>query len=538
MGPTSFECAGTLCRSWARAVLLILSLVLGLQASSCGSNDEETASDETFVQTSELEKEFALAGNTHNVPARFLLAVAFLESHLAEKPTRADYQGVKIGPSNGETAFGLSRATLALPAEGDVDLQTQSHAYAKYLFSNVDVLLVKNPQTNEEKMQWIFEIARLHRKTSDTQALFARELVSLFNHGFVWYDARRHQYVQFAPESPKINTAELSQASQSLLAIDLKSAIKSSQARALVMPVRTASEVVQEPSGIELVHCPFSLSACLDLQIEGSTHQNFALGAHYIVPQNNELVDYPIQVALHGANLPYTGRDGKLAASSGKIRIMLVGYSGRLHKGKRQLVSSDWLSKWQLQTMGLLITDICSFIGAKPPSSLTPVTSCATLGQGLTVFAHQKGNPYAWGQIYDYDEQIFARYLGTTERQLEDTSLRVGEQGSYVNAGQVIALNLGFNQRALNIELNRLVRCPDGSVRWSNIERSEVQGETSYQFYNKRYWDGGVNNTGEQFFRAKVFGPDKEFLGWDITKLAVKNFVQGYVPIPPDECSE
>jgi hypothetical protein len=63
-----------------------------------------------------------------------------------------------------------------------------------------------------------------------------------------------------------------------------------------------------------------------------------------------------------------------------------------------------------------------------------------------------------------------------------------------------------------------------------------MQGDTTYQFYNKRYWDGGANGNGEQFFRAKVFGKDKEFLGWDIARMTVKGFIQGYEPSPPDEC--
>lgn len=523
-------------RWWAPAFTFLTCLGLAFMLQQCGEEEEELPVEEQ-AESSTIEREFALAGTTHNIPSRLLLAVAFLESNIAEKPTHAVYLGRRVIPPNGETAFGISRAALELPAETGVDLQTQSDAYARWLAYNVEKLLVKDPQTDEEKMQWIFELARLHRKTNDTRALFARELIAILNKGFTWYDQRRHEYLTFPPESPSIDVTQLSKASQNRLQVDLKSA-QSNLARTLVLPNRSGGSSPQQPYAVEIVHCPFGLSACLDLQINDNPSSTFALGAHYAIPQNTDLVDFPLQVSLHDEAVSYLDGDGNIIKSSDKVRIMLVGYSGRISSSKLQFVNPDWSSKWQLKTMGLLINDLCGELDKKRPTTLPQDGSyaCPVIGQGVSV-AHQKADePFIWGQLFDYDPVIIASYLDTAKPQLDDTTLQLGEHGEMVEVGQPIGMNLQFNEAAIHLEMTRMFRCPDGNVLWSPVERAEVQGDTNYQFYNKRYWDGGANNTGEQFFKVKVYGKDNSFLGWDVVKLMVKNFQHALVPIPPDEC--
>jgi hypothetical protein len=276
----------------------------------------------------------------------------------------------------------------------------------------------------------------------------------------------------------------------------------------------------------------------LDLQIEENGTQKFALGAHYAIAQNSELVDFPLQLTLHEDSVAYTGRDGTITHSSDAIRIMLVGYSGRISASKRQIINPDWMSKWQLQTMGVLVGELCAMLDKKRTEPLPHDGSyqCTTIGQGVRIASPTGDQPYSWGDIFDYDAQIFTSYLGKNERVVDETKFILADQQQIVEAGEVISLGLEFNPEALHLELARLRRCPDGTPIWSAVERGEVQGDTSYQFYNKRYWDAGVNGTGEQFFRTKIFGKDDKFLGWDITRLMVKNFQQGYTPLPPEEC--
>ncbi len=536
-------------RRWEKYLALAGACSLGLLLNSCNGSKKKTASAEDAAKVSTLETEFALSGETHNVPMRFLLAVAYLESHIAETPTSVDYGGKHIIPPNGESAFGIPRAQLELPAEIAIDLQSQADAYAHWLAQNVQLLLVKDPQTVDEKMQWIFEIALLHRKTADTQALFARELLTILNLGFNWYDTRRHEFVNLSPESPTIDIVNLSKSNQSRLTLDLRSA-QTMRARTLILAKNIPAHLTaQVPTGVELVHCPFSLSACLDLQIVAANSSTFSLGAHYIIPQDPTLVDFPLQVALHEIRVSYLGTDGGITATRDKIRLMLVGYSGRFLAGSRLVANPDWLSKWQLQSMGQLVSELCGQFDKKTTLRPSPQgalasdssedTACTTIGKGLTVTAPLPGaSSYKWGEILDFDPLVFSFYLGGGDRQIDESKLILNEQNRVVEAGQEIAMGLEFSDQAMHLELSRLVRCPNGTPIWSPVERGEIQGESSYQFYNKRYWDGGANSSGEQFFRAKVFGKDKNFLGWDVVHLTIRDFIQGYEPSPPDECFE
>jgi hypothetical protein len=539
---TSFRYPYAQERVWLRVIRLLFVSVLALGLGYCGKKNRDEESPEAApAQKTAIEAEFELSGSNNNVPPRLLLAVAYLESHIAEKPTYAEFQGQKINAPTGETAFGISRAALKLPESGNVDLRVQSEAYALWVSSYIGFNMDPNPQTDAKKLQWIIELARLHRKTPDTQALFARELIAILNSGFVWYDAGRHEFLQFAPESPTFNMAKLSKTEQNLLRIDLRSSSTSYLARTLILPNRSDVTVKQTPSRIELIHCPFSLSACLDFQIrDTSGASNFALGAHYVIAQNRDLVDYPLEVTQPEDSVYYTGRDGTVQHSSDAIRIMLVGYSGRLKGNTRQLISPDWLTKFQLETMGQLVGELCGDLTKKNPEAFPQDTafSCTSIGQGVRIATPPANATFSWGDIFDYDPQVFAFYLGTTERAPDDTKFTQTPAYTLIDAGAPIPLGIEYNEMALQLDFTRLVRCPDGRALWSPVARGQLKGlGGSYQFDNQRYSDGGVNATGEQFFRVKIFGQDDVFLGWDIIPLMIKGFIPAYTPIAPDECN-
>jgi hypothetical protein len=112
----------------------------------------------------------------------------------------------------------------------------------------------------------------------------------------------------------------------------------------------------QQPEGILVQHCPFSFATCLDMQDE--ERDTFFLGAHYLIPQSEELSGIPLQINKHNIAVGMLTPQGKKIYSK-RVVLMLVGQAGRIVHGLRNPADPTWYTHWQLSRLGNLIREIC-----------------------------------------------------------------------------------------------------------------------------------------------------------------------------------
>ena len=116
--------------------------------------------------------------------------------------------------------------------------------------------------------------------------------------------------------------------------------------RKIILPKRNETTKSQIPTGLEIIHCPKKLSACLEMQFLQTAP--ISLQAHYIIPKNDMITDV-LQVQRHDEAVPYLNTEGQQSYREGRVVIMLVGESGPFKAGKRLESKPLWLSKWQLR---------------------------------------------------------------------------------------------------------------------------------------------------------------------------------------------
>jgi len=229
-----------------------------------------------------VEGAFLTAAGQSGVPARFLMAAAYVESGVQPKNATANYvstgnddQTVARGTVMTQTAFGLTFAELGLdPAKADSALlETQVSAYAQWVAQKTEGLnLPPNPTTPEEKFAWIENFAHLHRQglreRRNVQILFAREMIGALNTGFVWQDPDRNgEALELTKENPPLSVESFPTTGQNWLRLTEDPSPQGIYL-ATFLPLVTVStgEFQNKPKRVEIIHCPLSLSACLELQ--------------------------------------------------------------------------------------------------------------------------------------------------------------------------------------------------------------------------------------------------------------------------------
>ena len=303
-----------------------------------------------------------------------------------------------------ETAFGLSRETLNLTGnETDSDsLKNQIAAYSDWLKTKLSGLQ-GNPKSNKEKLSWLWEIAKLHRTaevgTNNNRILFVRELVQILNHGFTWKNHETKEVITLKKAVPSISLRDFSQTLKTQRA-KIFSAIRLRFVNGGVFGPE------QIPTGIEIVHCPLTLSACLELQGTEVTDRRTVLQAHYLIPENDKIFDFPIQLRDHEKALRRTSAGGELEYSS-KVVLMLVGRAGRLREKQTLGAIPDWFTSWQLERMAEVVGDICEKLAILQPEDKQGYwRRCVTINEGLH-FQRQNASHPLWGRISSFD-QIFS----------------------------------------------------------------------------------------------------------------------------------
>lgn len=509
-------------------------IVFSFALISCGSKNKPTHHQPTLG--SPIEQAFSQAERTYSTPSRILMAVSYLESQLSANSATSYYGSQLIGPAVGETAFGLSKQKLGLlQGSQRIKLTNQIDAYARWLSGKITENLPKNPRNPDEIFLWIWEIAQLHRKKSNTRVLFALELISILNSGYQWQDPETNEMMEFKAERKQIDISQLSRNAQKTLRLDTRqSEIKT--ASMLVIPGQHHEKPRQIAKGVKIIHCPFSLSACIDLQVYDESTNKFWLGAHYVIPQNNDIIDTPLQLNVHDDAVAKLDSLGKKTHASSKIVVMLTGHSGRVVGGTRDVVNPAWISKWQLKRMGELVHDICDRLVYNSRYNEQPLelAKCIQIGQG-THFQYGIANEVLWGDILDFDPLIFKSYVDYPDGLSGQTAFEFPTRSNIFSAGNKVKLNLLFDIRTQHIELERLVRCPNNKVVWASVSSDNVRSEVSFRF-TKQYWDAGPNNNGSHFFRAKVYASTGEMIGWDLGTTYLKDFEDSEQSMTPRDC--
>ena len=517
-------------------LLCLVSLAaVGLLGQACG---KKKSSSSPGPSVGPIESAFQKAAASNNLPVRFVLAAAWVESRLA--PSRSStpyvnpsdqsdqvYKGLRLS----QTAFGLTQEQLGVSGQENAEtLSVQVAAYAALLKDRVSSLkLSRSPATAEEKFQWIWEMAQLHRDgltgRRNVQIIFANELISAMNQGFVWQDSDTGEVITMQKEIPALKIQDFPVDRQALFQLDTMSGqVRRAEFLHLVNS-SGGGQVRNEPQRIEIVHCPLTLSACLELQTKGQGDE-VRLGSHYLIPEDpieGGYVDRALQVALHDEVVSLTGTDGNFRTVQDAIVVTLVGNSGRYIQGKRVPAIPTWMTSNQLRLLGGLVNDICARLAT---DNSVDFNACISIGGANGVrFRNPAGEDYRWGDIPDFDETIFRAHIASGGALQDATAFEFGSESRRFAAGQLIPLVLRFGPRAKLIELESLVRCADQRVVWAPEQAIEVRSITKRTIEVEKNY-AGPNDNGDHFFRARVLGANGEVIGWAVDRIYLSNFAK------------
>lgn len=524
---------------------LVLALFsLGL-ASGCGrkASDGETGP----TQNGRVASAFRAAASKYGIPARMMMAVAFKESHLSPRPESAMYVSGEnpLGIPLSETAFGLSRAKIGLPNDDSShNLETQIDAYARWIKKNLEdkhLTLNPNPSRPEEKFDWIWQLALMHRDGLDArrnvQIVFATELIEKLNTGDLWQDASSGEILDFPRENQPIKISEFpSQIQATLNLMTDESDVFAAQYFELTY--QQPEENFNRPTHIRVVHCPLSLSACLELQNPTTDQDALRLQAHYIIPQDQSVVSKPLQVAQHKTPLLLTNNQGEPERVDNAIIVMLVGDSGRYEEGKRVQANPRWYTKYQLEKMGSIIRNVCPLLPKINPD--IDVTRCMTPGVADGVNFKNQGNSetYQWGDIPDYDTTIFWSYIDAPAALNGEATFEFAGGRKVFDARSPVRFNLRFIRGAAKIVLERLERCNNNRLVWTTAQ-SELVRNVDRKGYEMNLFHRGPNSNGQHFFRALVYSNEGRLMGWAVDDLFLQNYDAEPGPVlDPKTCNQ
>ena len=518
----------------APAISRLALALLICSTNGCGSKKTVGSGDDGSLTP--LARAFSRAAQDSGVPLRLLLATGYLESRLSAQNATANYaaitggkEAVARGTLLTQTAFGKTLKDLGLdPAKPETShLDVQVAAYAHWVQSKLKTAgasLTTEPVTPDDKYHWLANIAQLQREgleeRRNVQILFARELIQILNTGFVWQDEASGEKLELSKEAAPIAVASFPSNGQAWFKL---SEPTSPIFGVSFLPLVTVplGEFVNKPKHIEVIHCPLTLSACLELQTR-SKESDVHLAAHYIIPPIDPAVDATLnrvlQVADHKQVLVVTDHKGANTPVDDAIVIMLVGNSGRMVAGTRQPALPNWFSDLQLRAMGQLVNDVCTLLSQQDATVNRDLCRSPSDDQGVHFRFQDKSEEYRWGDVADFDPTIFAAYvkspggLGTEIK--FDFPLGIHQS----RAGDQLSLSMLFDSTVRTLELERLNRCPSGKVVWEPLQTLQVRGVTALAL-SQAFHDSGPNRSGAQYFRIRAYGKDSHLIGWSIDEV-------------------
>jgi hypothetical protein len=526
--------------------------ILGHIAMLFGCGSKPKGKPSTGPAVGQVESAFLKASRENKIPVRILMATGYLESQLVPQMALANY--VSIGSDEPsargtiitETAFAQTYATLGLdPAKDESQiLEVQIDAYAKWLRAKIDndgLSLNENPVERDDLFYWIQLMSRVQRNglegRQNVQILFAKELIEVLNNGFVWQNqADSKETITFQPEAKKIEFTDFSQNGQNFFTLtELNGRFYG--AKYIPLATVTPSDIINKPKRVMVVHCPLSLSACLELQTRNE-ESDVNLAAHYIIPQDDSVFSDIIQVADHHEAVIVTNSAGEDVPVTDSIVVMLVGSSGRNISGRRIPANPTWFTHYQLERMRLAIDNICTLLAAAPVAGVeVNREQCMAFDGDSGLYFRSQGpsEEYRWGDIADYDRSIFQANFRSTPKQ--SVAFEFQSKNRIFQAGQNIPLLMHVGPDANDLTVERLARCNNGKVVWVTVRNRQVFGETKVTL-DEILHDAGPNDNGEHFFRMKVFGRDGLLTGWAVDKIHLQNYKNKSLFASEEQCAK
>jgi len=258
--------------------------------------------------------------------------------------------------------------------------------------------------------------------------------------------------------------------------------------------------------------------------LQDSTLDNeVALGAHYVIPQDEALVPRALQIAQHQQPVTLTDKNGHRQQITDAIVIMLVGNSGQYEAGLRVNADPTWFTAWQLKKLGAVIGGVCKSIAQRYDVN---VKTCQSPEEANGVHFHHQGlrNKYRWGDIPDFDKSIFYAYLRTSSHDIEaEVAMQFANQKRTYAAGDAIEFLNTFHPGVSYITLQRAMRCDDKQLVWETVRSDPIKDKTTHK-HILNILDGGPNGNGRHFLRVLVKNENAELSGWAISDLYLKKF--------------
>jgi hypothetical protein len=507
----------------------VSSVFVMLILAGCGG--AETVSKVQPTHRGQMELELREVAQSQGIPYKYLLAVGLYESNLATANSKVPYLGlesVKLGFSVAESAFGINRERLGLAEEPtSEDLLVQAKAYGEFLSKNLQQLnMPKEIRNPTDHYLWLWQLAVLHRSgdefSRDNRVIWALGLMDVLNTGAVWQDSNSASSLELQKQSPAISLFDFPEEAQKLFELRLQSG-EARFTRQLELVSHPASQP-NSPTHIEVIHCPFNLSACIEIQNLSERANTARLQAHYIIPANDRIMMQPVQVAPHDYAVEITGVDGATRLTDDAIVVMLAGVSGRYDAaGYRTLAHPGWFTPWQLRELGELSNRLCQSIYRDQAASARRDCLDPAHEKGIKFRVQPVGAEfYQWGQIPDFDETIFYQYVTKTNTNGESVFEFPSKRKSY-KAGSDIKFNVRFDITAQHVVLERAIRCPDRKLVWATVQSSPVRAQVAKAITMTAY-DAGPNNDGHYFLRMLAYDSDQNLVGWAIDDMFIKNF--------------
>lgn len=530
-------------RGRSPGVFILLSALLAL-AAGCGSRKPgEGGGGPTAGKT---ETAFVDAAVQYGIPVRMLLAVAFKESGMNPLPGSSTYVTSEnvLGISLAETAFGLSRKKIGLPEEDSSNvLEVQIDAYAKWVaeaLEEKDLNLDPNSREPDELYNWIWQLAQLHRDGQNTrrnvQILFTMELMAKLNYGDFWQDPESGETINLEKESTPLSIDKFpAHIRENMRLFTGASDVYAAQYFELTW--QQSNDLRNVPNHIRVIHCPFSLSACLELQNPTEEKDAIRLNAHYVIPPDKSVVQKPLQIAQHRSVLLLTDNRGEPESVQDALIVMLTGNSGSYAKGQRIRTNPKWFNPYQLQQMGTIIRNVCPRIQADINENLDISKCVSPRGDGGIRFYHQgNSEQYQWGDIPDFDESIFQAYVDTPDALGGQARFQFPDGKNVYNATQPVSFNVRFIKGTAKVVLEHMESCPDGKLIWA-VKEQQLVRNTDVRGFQTTLFYKGPNGNGQHFFRTMVYDKEGNLQGWNIEDIYLRNYDDEFGPgANPKEC--
>ena len=205
------------------------------------------------------------------------------------------------------------------------------------------------------------------------------------------------------------------------------------------------------------------------------------------------------------------------------VVVMLTGDSGRYVQGQRLAANPNWYTNDQLKTFGKVLRGICSLMRLEQTDNT--LGACEKAGvEGGVQFQHQgQSSLYRWGDIADYDENIFWAYVRNPEELSGQVEFSFPSNKVSYQAGGPINFNLDFITGTSKIIIELIEKCENNKLVWTTLETRFIRNVSSQPF-QVRLYDPGPNGNGQHFFRALVFDQDNRLSGWAVNSILLNGY--------------